>query len=108
LEQFYEDADIVVVPSEHENFALTAVEAIARGCVLVITDRCGFATFDGSNSDNGIFVVSGGAEAARSIWQLSTDSDRLSALKHLAFEHSKNFTWEQIGEAYLPYYESAQ
>jgi len=39
----YVDADFYVLPSLHDDFGLTAVEAMACGTPVVVTDRCGVA-----------------------------------------------------------------
>jgi glycosyltransferase involved in cell wall biosynthesis len=39
----YRDADVFVLPSQHENFGNTAGEAIACGTPVIVTDRCGIA-----------------------------------------------------------------
>ena len=41
----YVDADVFVLPSQHENFGNTAVEAVACGTPVLVTDRCGVAPF---------------------------------------------------------------
>ncbi len=39
----YRDADIFVLPSQHENFGNTAAESAACGTPVVVTDQCGVA-----------------------------------------------------------------
>ena len=39
----YVDADVFVLPSQHENFGNTASEAVACGVPVIITDCCGVA-----------------------------------------------------------------
>ena len=39
----YVDADVYVLPSFHEDFGLTVLEAIACGTPVIVTDRCGTA-----------------------------------------------------------------
>jgi glycosyltransferase involved in cell wall biosynthesis len=40
----YQDADVFVLPSQHENFGNTAAESIASGTPVILTDRCGIAS----------------------------------------------------------------
>lgn len=105
LDRFYRDADIVVIPSRHETFGITAVEAIAKGCTLVITDRCGFATFDEANEANGVYVVADGEKAGQTVKKLAT-SDNLAENCRAAYECSEKFTWERIGDQYRCLYAS--
>ena len=44
----YRDADVFVLPSQNENFGNTAGEAAACGTPVIVTDRCGVATFVGA------------------------------------------------------------
>jgi glycosyltransferase involved in cell wall biosynthesis len=39
----YRDADVFVLPSQHENFGNTAAESVACGTPVILTDRCGIA-----------------------------------------------------------------
>jgi glycosyltransferase involved in cell wall biosynthesis len=44
----YRDADLFVLPSQNENFGNTAGEAAACGTPVIVTDRCGIASFVGA------------------------------------------------------------
>ena len=41
----YRDADVFVLPSQHENFGNTAAESAACGTPVIVTDQCGVAPF---------------------------------------------------------------
>lgn len=45
--QAYRDADVFVLPSLNENFGNTAAESAACGTPVIVTDRCGIASFVG-------------------------------------------------------------
>lgn len=45
--QAYRDADVFVLPSQSENFGNTAAESAACGTPVIVTDRCGIASFVG-------------------------------------------------------------
>lgn len=102
LNQLYEDADIVVIGSYHETFAMTAIEAIARGCIVVITEDCGFAQFDWANSSNGIYVVESGKEAAKTVRKLARK--KLSNEQQSAYELAKTLIWTNVAERYRDIY----
>lgn len=98
LNEYYQNADVVVVPSYHENFSLVAHEAIARGCVVVITGACGFAKFVWATPENGIHVVSNGAEAAAKVTEL-TQQD-LYNQRLAAYELAQTMVWDEIAREY--------
>jgi glycosyltransferase involved in cell wall biosynthesis len=107
LNRYYRDADVVVVPSYHENFGITAVEAIAKGCILIITNMCGFATFDEANPRNGVFVVGDGKQAARRVESLAKAStETIEKYQRSAYELSEGFTWETTAKTYVDLYRS--
>lgn len=103
LNQFYRQSDIVLVPSYHENFSMVALEAIAKGCVIVITDRCGFATLPEAKRENGVHVVSNGEEAAKEIVALAGSSN-LQQQQEKAYELANSITWERIATRYVELY----
>lgn len=106
LNRFYETADVAVVASEHENFAMTAIEAAARGTIVVITDSCGFAQYDWATPSNGIYTVETGAEAAETVEMLAGQS--VEDGKQQAYELASGLTWTDIAEEYVELYEEVQ
>lgn len=105
LEDYYKSADIVVVPSYHENFGITAIEGIAHGCIVIVSDRCGFATFDWANVENGIYTFSDGKIAAEKIVELSTQD--LTERRSSAYELAQDLTWENIANTYIQVYQDS-
>lgn len=103
LEKLYEDHDIVVVPSRHENFSVVALEAIAKGCGLVITDTCGFARFPEVAESDGVQVVSSYTEMTEGINSLQ-DRD-IQKMKWEAYDLAKSFTWNKVADDYIKIYE---
>ncbi|MGH9682876.1 MAG: glycosyltransferase [Candidatus Acidiferrales bacterium] len=43
--QAYRDADVFVLPSQNENFGNTAAESAACGTPVIVTNRCGIASY---------------------------------------------------------------
>lgn len=103
IDEYFEAADIVLLPSEHDNFPTTAVEAIGRGCVVLITDTCGFATFESVKSCPGVRVVSNGREMADAFERL-LDTD-IFDLKQASYDLSAEMTWERVAEQYHEIYQ---
>lgn len=106
LESQYERADIIAIPSNLDSFSMVALESIAKGCVVVITDVCGFAQFNWSNEQNGIFVVEDQNKAAECVVKLSKDQPKLKELQFLAYKLAQSLTWERIANEYMQHYES--
>lgn len=102
LEELYESADIVVVPSIHENFSLTALEGIAHSCVVIVTSRCGFAQFDWARPVNGIYTVDKPEDSGELAEELS--GEVTISEKEAAFDQSLELTWERIADQYAKQY----
>lgn len=103
LEQLYESVDIVAIPSNLENFSIVALEAIAKGCIVVITKHCGFAQLEEANSNNGIFVVGSSEKAAEKVEELAKTNE-FKPLAENAYRLSAQFTWDKIADQYLDIY----
>ena len=106
LEEAYESADIVVVPSHLETFSMVGLEAMAKGCALVITEDCGLAQFGWANEDAGVFVATDGPDAASLLEHLST-SDSLDSYQRSAYGQAEQLTWERIADQYVDVYGTA-
>jgi len=99
LLELYKRSDIVAVPAIHENFSMVAVEAISQGCVVVITEKCGFAQLDDVASNKSVTVTTDSRATASAVKDLVTDPD-LGHRKDAAFQLSSQFTWDQIANEY--------
>ncbi len=72
----YGDADVLALPSAHENFGMVAAEAAAAGTPSLLTDRCGIA---GLLRDRGALVVPYGEAPLRDGLERLLGDDRLRA-----------------------------
>jgi glycosyltransferase involved in cell wall biosynthesis len=104
LENFYQEADIVVMPSHHETFGVVGLEAVGNGCALVATDKAGFSLLPESTEDNGVFVVTDGWDAAKKIRQLCCDPE-LYRHKNAARNYAETFIWNRIATQYQEVYD---
>lgn len=106
LAELYGSSDLAVVASYHENFGLTALEAVASGCVVVVTDACGFARFEAVQQSDAVEVVPDGRAAAERIESVSRESDsELRGRKREARSLAEEFRWSEIAGRYLDLYE---
>lgn len=103
LEAAYEDADIVVVPSYLETFSMVGLEALAKGCALVITEDCGLAQFDWANEENGVFVARDRSDAAQLVEKVAA-SGKLDAYKQRAYDLGTSLTWDVAAQQYTEIY----
>lgn len=106
LESKYQSTDIVIIPSYLENFSMVALEAIAKGCIVIITRDCGFSQFKWANTDNGIYVVDSGKEIVEWINKILENKDDIQHKKESAFRLSERLTWDSVAKEYTNVYKS--
>jgi glycosyltransferase involved in cell wall biosynthesis len=88
----YRDADVFVLPSQHENFGNTVGEAIACGTPVILTERCGIAPLVGRAG----MVVSYGAKPMQEALTLFFSDPELSRrLRAGCLEVAPELSWEQ-------------
>ncbi|WP_261556531.1 glycosyltransferase family 4 protein [Frankia tisae] len=87
------EADVFVLPTLSDGFALTQLEAMAHGLPVITTDRCGEVVTDGSN---GFLVpVRDISALAAAISALDADRQLLAALSAEALRTSRTFTFHR-------------
>ena len=86
------DADIFVLPSQHENFGNSAAEAVACGTPVVVTDRCGIAPFIEGRA--GLVIAHECEALVRALHQLS-DTGLRESLKRGCAEVARGLSWQQ-------------
>jgi glycosyltransferase involved in cell wall biosynthesis len=97
LEAFV-DADILVVPSRSEVFAITAVEALACGCPVILSDVCGLHPMPSRSEGVIAFRSEDAADLASKLSAALNDPElRASAKAGTGFVQA-NFAKETIGE----------
>jgi glycosyltransferase involved in cell wall biosynthesis len=86
------DADIFVLPSQNENFGNAAVEAMACGTPVIVTDRCGIAPLIEGRAG---FVIPHESKAL--VWALHQLSDMglRERMKQGCIEVARGLGWEQ-------------
>jgi glycosyltransferase involved in cell wall biosynthesis len=104
IEKYYHKADIVLIPSEHDNHPTTAIEAAGTGCAVLITNTCGFATIPEVIQSYGVDIVKDGREMADTFSYI-IENDILCEKKRAAYELSGSMTWNEIARQHMSYYE---
>lgn len=94
-------SDVLVLPSLEEGSALVCMEAIASGCVPLVSDRCGSVPVD----TQACVHPAGDVEAlSRQISALDRDRDLLRRLRGRCLELSPELTWRAAGRRLLSVY----
>jgi len=86
------EADMFVLPSQHENFGNAAAEAVACGTPVVVTDRCGIAPLVESRAG---LVIKHDREALVGALRQLSDARLRESLKQGCAEVARGLSWEQ-------------
>jgi len=98
------DADVWVLPSHDENFGVAAVEAMAAGAAIVITNQVGVCQAV-EEARAGIVVDAGVGIFAHALKQiLSNDSLRMTLGHRARSAALKHFTWDGVAGDVLQMY----
>jgi len=89
----YSDADVFVLPSQHENFGNTAVEAAACGVPVVVTENCGVAPLLAGGP--GIVVRHVTSEVARAVKEVLWDGELRNRLAQSGKSVAGRLGWEE-------------
>ena len=92
--EFYESADIFVLPTLSDGFALTQLEAMTHGLPVIATPNCGEVVTDGVD---GLIVPAGDSMALAEAFQLLIqDPERLRAMSRETSMTSGRFGLESL------------
>lgn len=96
-EAVYRGADVFVLPTLSDGFAITQLEAMAQGLPVIATPNCGRVVDDGVD---GLIVPACDAPAlAAAIARLDADRALLSAMSRSAIDKSRLFTLDRFADA---------
>jgi glycosyltransferase involved in cell wall biosynthesis len=96
LASLYRRASVVVVPSTHEGFGLTALEAMASAVPVVATAAGNLPDLLG---DAGMLVPSADPQAlARALDEVLTDPVRNARMRHAGVVRAAEYTWTNTAE----------
>ncbi|MBD2343426.1 glycosyltransferase family 4 protein [Anabaena subtropica] len=90
------EADIFVLPTLSDSFALVHLEAMACGVPVITTPNCGSVVRDGV--DGFIVPIRDAQTLADRIEQLLTDNNLRNQMSQNAKARAKEFTWEKYGQ----------
>jgi glycosyltransferase involved in cell wall biosynthesis len=94
-EEFYRSADLFVLPTLSDGFALTQLEAMTHGLPVITTPNCGEVVTDGVD---GLIVPASDANALAEAFQLILqDPEKLRAMKQATAAKLENFSLARLG-----------
>jgi glycosyltransferase involved in cell wall biosynthesis len=94
VREFYTRADVFVLPTISDGFALTQLEAMAHGLPVITTPNCGRVVTDGV--DGFLIPPRDPAALARAIHVLAEDPERLQAMREAARQALARFRLDQL------------
>jgi glycosyltransferase involved in cell wall biosynthesis len=104
LAKLYASCDIFVLPSFHEGFSQTVIEAMAFGKPVVTTPIAGYPVV--VSGQEGFIVPPGNFKAlATSIVTLLENEELYQRMSTKAFEKAKKYTWEASARKLLKIYQ---
>ena len=94
VQEFYQNADVFVLPTISDGFALTQLEAMAHGLPVITTPNCGEVVTDGV--DGFIVPARNAAALEKAIQTLVEDPERLEAMREAATAAVQRLSLEQL------------
>ncbi len=99
VDRYYHDADVFVLPTLSDGFAITQLEAMAHGLPVIATPNCGEVVTDGA--DGRIVSPRDPAALASAMETLAADRDALDAMSQNALLKSRQYTIERLSRELL-------
>lgn len=102
----YDTIDVLWMPSRSEGFGLSALEGMARGCVVVASDVGGLPEVIGKDGTSGITVASGNVTALADVsCGLLQDLTLLRSMSACAIKRAETFSFERYALLHNRLYE---
>ena len=102
------EGSVVVVASRQENFCMTAVEAAAQGCPVVLSDAGGNPELLSDGESALYFRNEDGADLARALARVLTDRELAARLGARARRAAQRFRVDEIARQTLEFYREAR
>lgn len=101
--QIYRNMDIFVMPSKHETFGLTYVEAMSQGLPVIYTKNEGFDQFFPEGEVGFSMKYDEYEQMAKNIDEIVKKYNKIS---RNCIEKSKDFNWQDITAKYIDLYKN--
>lgn len=105
LQEFYDKIDILLMPSRSEGFGLTAVEGMARGCILVAADTGGLPEVVRNGKEGYLHRPEDLKDLSDKIKYLIKDHNRMTILSKATLQRARDFSSEKYNAKIRALYE---
>lgn len=105
LQDYYDEIDILLMPSRSEGFGLTAIEGMARGCVLVASDVGGLPEVVEDGKVGKLHKVSDVDDIADKVCSLVNDRKCLETMSETARNYVGAFCFDKYAELFNSLYD---
>lgn len=105
LQNFYDKIDILLMPSRSEGFGLTAVEGMARGCVLVAANTGGLPEVVRDGKEGYLHIPEDIKDLSDKIKDLIDDRNRMEIFSKAALQRARDFSSENYNAKIRALYE---
>lgn len=107
LEKLYQQSAFFVSASAYEGFGMSAIEAMAAGCIPILHSIPTFNQFVGEKAERGWIVDFSNAEAAAATMQkaMKTPATKMNTLRKRVRAYASTFDWNIVAKKQLEIYE---
>jgi glycosyltransferase involved in cell wall biosynthesis len=95
-QNLYREADVFVLPTVSDGFAITQLEAMAHAVPVIATPNCGDVVTDGV--DGRLVAAHDGSALAEAIGRMNEDREGLVAMSVMALLKSRQFGLRRFAE----------
>lgn len=105
-DKLYKVSNVVVLPSLYEPFGIAAIEAMAAGCPVIVSDTGGFSEIV-EHRFNGMKMINGNANSLKdNVLQLLNDEELCKYMRENAYKTvSENYTWSRVADLTVKMYD---
>ncbi len=101
LPDYYNGAEILVLPSQYESFGITALEAMACGVPVITTDVTGVSNLLDKKHSSLLTSASNPIMLARKISHLLTNSDEHKKMSIEVSKKVQDLSWKNIADEFI-------
>jgi D-inositol-3-phosphate glycosyltransferase len=101
LPNYYNAADVVVLPSQYESFGITAVEAMASGVPVITTDTAGVADLIDKQHGQLITSANNPILLARKIKGILKDDGARATLSKEVSKSVRDLSWDHTADEFM-------